>query len=216
MPPSSNEEWLACLSGSTDDQKPALVDLQRVLARAALFYVKRSPIGIDVTDDQARALAEDISQEGALLVLSKLSTFRGEARFETWASSFAIRLARTAMQRRAWRNLSLDRKPDAWRDAERTVSSDAGWQNPQHALQRRAIWDVINEVVTSDLTERQREMLDLVVLQGVSTEQVTEHFSTTASAMYKTVHDARRKLKAGLLARGFTTAEILEAFAAKG
>jgi RNA polymerase sigma-70 factor (ECF subfamily) len=216
MPSRSNEEWLTCLTGSPDRQAPALADLRGVLEKAALFYVKRSPIGAGLTSDQVQAAAEDVSQEATLLVLAKLATFRGEARFVTWASSFAIRIARTAMQRRAWRNLSLDRSDHAWQEAEAVVSSTAGWQNPQQALQRRAIWDVINDVVQKDLTDRQREMLDLVVLQGVSTEQVTEHLQTTASAMYKAVHDARRRLKAGLLKRGFTTAEILDAFAANG
>ena len=72
---------------------------------------------------------------------------------------------------------------------------------------------VIREVVQTELTERQRLVLNLVVINGVSTEEVETLLKTTPSALYKLTHDARRKLKAGLLKRGFTTSEILSAFA---
>jgi RNA polymerase sigma-70 factor (ECF subfamily) len=215
----SNLEWLECLSGKQNCQDAALHDLRAALEKAARFYIQRhlyaSSAGLAKADEGA-ALAEDIAQDATVLVLSKLDTYRGEARFLTWACSFAMRLTRTALQRRLWRNVSLERAPDGWREPATVLLSAGGWDNPQDALQRAAIWEVIREVIERELTEHQRMTLDLVVIQGLSTEQVEELLHVSASALYKTTHDARRKLKAGLLKRGYTTGEILRAFAAEG
>ena len=94
--------------------------------------------------------------------------------------------------------------------------SSNGWANPQIALQRQTMWDVVREVVETELTERQREALNLVVIHGVRTEKVEEVMGVTPSALYKMTHDARRKLRAGLLKRGYSIGEILSAFAAQG
>ena len=117
----------------------------------------------------------------------------------------------------------------AWTDGSLAVMVDAAWRvslvllaawgitrlaRREPAALRHAIWAVIQEVVAVDLTPRQRQALDLVVINGVSTEDVEEYLGVTASALYKMTHDARRKLKAGLEKRGFTTQEILGAFSA--
>ena len=81
---------------------------------------------------------------------------------------------------------------------------------------RAAMWSVIKDVVQHDLTDRQRHVLNLVVINGVDADEVAERLGVSAGARYKLTHDARRKLKAGLLARGYSTVEILEAFAAQG
>lgn len=211
----TNSEWLAALSSDPCDDE-ALADLLAAMRRATLFYARRRLAGAEgVGDDEIEALAEDMAQEAALTVLKKLDTFRGEAKFLTWACSFAIMLARTALRRRLWQELSLDRVPDGWQAPSSTVVDASGWANPQLATQRHAIWGVIQDVVDSDLTPRQREVLNLVVINGVATEDVEEYLGVTPSALYKMTHDARRKLKAGLQKRGFTTGEILDAFAAE-
>lgn len=210
----TNEEWVEALNGGAAQQE-ALEELNAVLHRSALFYLRRrmnsSP---SITHDQVQALAEDAAQDASMIVLQRLSTFRGEAKFVTWAASIAVACAIGAVRRRRWRDVSLDRVPDGWQEEPMalTVESD-GWGNPQLASQRQEVWDVIREVVQTELTERQRLVLNLVVINGVSTEEVETLLKTTPSALYKLTHDARRKLKAGLLKRGFTTSEILSAFA---
>jgi RNA polymerase sigma-70 factor (ECF subfamily) len=194
-----------------------LEDLRTVLERAAAFYIRRRMAGREgVAMDEVLALAEDIAQEATLIVLEKLHTFRGEARFVTWADAIAVGLAMNAVRKRMWRDLSLDRVPDGWQaPAERAIASE-GWANPDMEIQRRAMWDVITEVARTELTDRQREVLNLLVVAGVDSDEVAERLGMSAGALYKMTHDARRKLKAGLLKRGFTTSEILSAFASEG
>lgn len=212
----TNAEWIEALSSEGDALDGALSDLRAFLEKSASFYIRRRLSGSEgVAWDEMQSLAEDSSQEASLLILQKLDSFRGESRFLTWAASFAIRSAMTALRRKLWRNVSLDRVPDGWQEPASTAVPANGWSNPQMATQRLAIWDVITDVVRSDLTTRQREVLNLVIIRGVSTEEVEERLGMTPSALYKMTHDARRKLKAGLQKRGYSTGEILHAFAAE-
>src|SRR5262249_55368600 len=115
-----------------------------------------------------------------------------------------------------WRDPVLDLMPYGWQELSDRASSSSGWEHPHLAAQRTEIWSLIKEVVSRDLTDRQRQVLNLVVINGVEADEVAERLGITAGALYKLTHDARRKLKAGLLARGFSTTEILQAFSPQG
>jgi len=213
VPERTNAEWVAALAAS-DSQ--ALADLRAHLVRAALFAIRRRlTTAPGVMSDEIDSLSEDCAQESLVLALDNIGSFRGEARFTTWASAIAVGVAMSATRRRLWRDLSLDHMPDGWQAPASTVTSSSGWEHPHLAAQRTEIWSVIKEVVQRDLTDRQRQVLNLVVINGVDAEEVAERLGITAGALYKLTHDARRKLKAGLLARGFSTAEILQAFSSE-
>jgi RNA polymerase sigma-70 factor (ECF subfamily) len=211
----ANDQWLADLRASGTQQAEAIEDLRRALERAALFYVRRRAPGLrGAATDELEALAQDAAQEATLQVLDKLDSFRGESRFLTWASAIAVGRAMTALRRRLWQDVSLERVPDGWQEPADVAVSVNGWEHPDLAAQRREMWDVIRDVVARELTQRQRDVLNQVVLNGANAEEVAEQMGTSAGALYKMTHDARRKLKAGLLKRGYTTQEILDAFAA--
>jgi RNA polymerase sigma-70 factor (ECF subfamily) len=211
----SNEQWLIDLRATGAQQGEAIEDLRRALERAALFYVRRrGPRLHGAATDELESLAQDAAQEATLQVLKKLDSFRGESRFLTWASAIAVGRAMTALRRRLWQDISLDRVPDGWQQPAAVAISGNGWEDPDLAAQRQEIWEVIRDVVAQELTQRQRDVLNQVVLNGANAEEVAERMGTSPGALYKMTHDARRKLKAGLLKRGFSTQEILDAFAA--
>ena len=213
----TNAEWVEALSSEGAVQQEALSDLRAFLERSALFYTRRRMSQAErVGADEIQALAEDSAQEASILVLQKLESFRGEAKFLTWAGSFAIRRVMTALRRSLWRNFSLDTLPDGWQEPPSSAIAGMGWSNPELATQRLAIWSVIKEVVQEDLTRRQREVLSQIVINGVPTEIVEDNLGMSPSALYKMTHDARRKVRAGLLKRGYSVEEILGAFAVEG
>jgi RNA polymerase sigma-70 factor (ECF subfamily) len=213
----SNEVWLQALRSSGPEQDEALVDLHAYLQRAALFYVRRrAPELSGVSNDELEALAEDAAQEASLHVLGKLDTFRGDARFLTWCGAIAVGWSMVSLRRRLWRDLSLEQLTDGWQEPAQATLGGDGWAHPQLASERNEIWETIREVVTTELTERQQQVMNLLLIHGVNAEEVADRLGTSPGALYKLTHDARRKLKASLLKRGFTTEEILSAFAAKG
>ena len=66
--------------------------------------------------------------------------------------------------------------------------------------------------VRDQLTDRQR-LAVLGELDGVPTEQLAERLGLARNALYKLHHDARRKLRAAILAAGFTEADVREELA---
>jgi RNA polymerase sigma-70 factor (ECF subfamily) len=216
MPDRSNAGWIEALSAADAPDPEALADLTAHLRRAALFAIRRRlDTAHGVLPDEIPALADDCAQEAVMLAIQNIATFRGEARFVTWASAIAVGVAMAALRRRRWRDVSLDHMPDGWQAPAGSATSSSGWEYPDLATQRKEMWSVITQVVQRDLTDRQREVLNLVVINGVEADEVAERLGVTPGALYKLTHDARRKLKAGLLARGFSTTEIFEAFSAQ-
>src|SRR5262245_27095555 len=124
----TNAAWVEELSA----QEPAaLADLRAHLVRAARFAIRRRlATAPGVAADEVDARAEDSAQEALLLVLRYLGTFRGEARFLTWAAAIAVGVALGALRRRLWRDLSLDRMPDGWREPASAAASRSGWAHP--------------------------------------------------------------------------------------
>ena len=132
-----------------------------------------------------------------MAVLAKLSTYRGAARFTTWAYKFAIYETSTRLRRHAWRqrNVELDetiwdRLPDAAPPPIQQLETD----QLMHALQR---------AISDRLTDRQRLIFQSATLSDVPIDVLAERLGTTRGAIYKTLHDARRKLRLALAEAGF-------------
>jgi RNA polymerase sigma-70 factor, ECF subfamily len=207
----SSAEWLRALRASGAEQQKALETLRRGILRALQWYLAehRSTWGLD--QEQARALAEDLTQEALITVLEKLATFRGESQFMTWASAVALRRALGELRRKRWQERSLAAR-EARTPAPVWPLEDQRAQNPEQAAQQSELWHTIREVIARDLTVRQRTVLVGHVFQGVPLDIVAEQLGTNRDNVYKLLHDARKKLKQRLLQRGLTYADVLKAF----
>jgi RNA polymerase sigma-70 factor (ECF subfamily) len=158
MPERTNAAWLEALSAHAGPDPEALADLRSHLQRAALFAIRRRlATAHGVMVDEIDSLAEDCAQEAIVLMLQNIGTFRGEARFVTWASAIAVGVAMATLRRRLWRDLSLDHMPDGWQEPASSATSSSGWEHPHLAALRTEIWSVIKDVVERDLTDRQRQ-----------------------------------------------------------
>lgn len=54
-----------------------------------------------------------------------------------------------------------------------------------------------------ELTQRQRQVFAALVLNGVPFDALAAELGSTRNAIYKTMFDARRKLRAALAAKGY-------------
>jgi RNA polymerase sigma-70 factor (ECF subfamily) len=207
----TNGEWLTALRGG-DGEELALADLRTYVLRAALFTLQRSRhyVGHLGSTDLAQ-LAEDCAQESLTAILQRLDTFRGASHFTTWAYTFAVNTALMAARRERWASVSLDHILDG-SETPSLAAGDHGAVDPEkQALQTEAVVAIREGI--EQLTVKQQQLLRAVVFEQVPLDEVVRRWGSNRNALYKLLHDARRKLKRDLRARGFDVDEIFDLFA---
>jgi RNA polymerase sigma-70 factor, ECF subfamily len=129
-------------------------------------------------------------------VLTKLDQFRGESRFTTWAYKFALLEAAVKLRRRAWQGREVPLEEEAWS----TLAAATSWAGS--GAEDAELFTVLREEIEDGLSPRQREVLVAVALNDVPIDVLAERLGSTRGALYKSLHDARRKLRAALRERG--------------
>ena len=202
----TNSEWLNDLRGPDQDQ--AIEDLRKVLKRG-LIYSLSSRIKTDLETQ-----VDDFVQDSILRILDKLDTFRGESRFTTWAQKVAVRVAFTELRRQRWKDISLeDLMPEDSGDFTPLVLADPS-PNPEKRATQTILTEMIETMLKEDLTDRQRTAMMAIVKGGMPLEEVARRMDTNRNALYKLLHDARKQMRKGLLEKGLTAQEVIEAFEA--
>jgi RNA polymerase sigma-70 factor, ECF subfamily len=189
--------WLERLDERSRDRDTAIQELHALLLRAARFEVgRRRRSHPHLRGDDFDDLAHQSADDALLAILNKLHDFRGDSRFTTWAYKFALFEAGVKVRRRAWQGRELPLEPEAWAQmAQRRPT-------PQDDAETNELLAGLRDAIASDLTAHQREVLVAVALNDVPIDVLAERLDTTRGALYKTIHDARRKLRAALAARG--------------
>jgi RNA polymerase sigma-70 factor (ECF subfamily) len=210
----TNEQWLDELRGELEIQQAALEDLRKRLHRSIYYYLSQDRSDLrDLAPKELQAMAADMAQDAVLRVIENLASFRGESRFTTWANKIAVRLAISTLRRARYKNFSLDdlTKDGDFLAAETSLVSDAP-PNPERAAERDNVMEKINAAMREALTERQYQALVAVAVDNVPMDVVAERLDTNRNALYKLIHDARRKLKSHLETQGLSTDYMLRLF----
>jgi RNA polymerase sigma-70 factor (ECF subfamily) len=217
MPRRSNAEWIATLGGAGADQAAALADLRTYLLRGALFTLQRARHHVGhLGPGELSQLAEDCTQEAITAILQRLADFRGESRFTTWAYTFAVNIALVAARRERWARVPLDRVLDGSESPASTVDDEAASPDPERRALQAEVIAAIRDGIEQHLTGKQQQALRAVVFEQIPLDELVRHWGSNRNALYKLLHDARRKLKSHLLARGFDVKGMLDLFAAGG
>ncbi len=197
----TNEQWLAELRGPNPDE--ALADLYDLLVRGLRAALGGRADGVD-------ANIGDFTQEALIKIVSNLDSFRGESRFTTWANKIAMNVALTELKRRRWRDVSLQDLLD------RRTATGRGLSDPQLTPEQVAFQNMVlaklRRTIDEELTDRQREAVVAVILEGMPISEVARRMGTNQNALYKLLHDARKKLKLRMEAAGLSPQEVLAAF----
>jgi RNA polymerase sigma-70 factor, ECF subfamily len=207
MPPSTvvrhldpeSRAWLDALDSHGVRQDEAIRRLHALLLREAHFEVRRRtmslrhPSGRDLDD-----LALQTADDAVVAILGKLGQFRGDSLFTTWALRFAQCEAPAKIRRRVGRNRDLPIEIDV----ERSWMWHAPGRSPHQQTVASDTARHLTHVIASELTARQRNVLVALVFEGATTEELASRLHTTPGALYKTLHDARRKLRRRLAADG--------------
>jgi RNA polymerase sigma-70 factor, ECF subfamily len=199
------EEWVDALREEGPRRDAAIARLHALLLRAARFEVNRRRhalphLRVASLDDLAVQSADD----ALVAVLAKLDDFRGDSRFTTWAYKFALLEAAVRLRRRSWQGREVPLEPDAW---ERL---GGGQSSPHGDVETHELLDALRRAIDTELTPRQREVLVAVALNGVPIDVLAERLGSTRGALYKTLHDARQKLRRHLAEQGLEIEEVAE------
>ena len=192
-----NQWWLEELSAEGARREAAVAKLHEVLLRVARFEVSRRRRALPhLRGEELDDLAVQSADDALVSVLRRLQDFRGESRFTTWAYKFALLEAAVALRRRAWQGKEIPLEPGRWLLVPGTGPS------PEAGSEQRDLLAAVASAVREALTPHQRRVLLAVVLEDVPIDVLAERLGTTRGALYKTLHDARARLRADLRERG--------------
>jgi RNA polymerase sigma-70 factor (ECF subfamily) len=203
-PQVDSQSWLRRLRAEGPEREAALHELRDLLLRAARFELARRRATLPhLRGNDWEDLAEQSADDALLAILAKLEQFRGDARFTTWAYKFAILEAAVKVRRRAWQGRELPLTDEQWLRIPR-----AGPLPAEHA-ESGELMQAIATAIAEQLTPHQREILLACALNGVPIDVLAERFSTTRGALYKALHDARRKLREALARQGLDIRQVM-------
>jgi RNA polymerase sigma-70 factor (ECF subfamily) len=197
-----SRRWLEELGGDGAARDAAIARLHALLLRAARYEVARRRRALShLRGGDHDDLAQQAADDALVAVLAKLGDFRGDSRFTTWAYKFALYEAAVKLRRRAWQERELPLESEGWSVIAATGAS------PADQAAERELLDALQTAIAEALSGHQREVLVAITLNGVPIDVLAERLNTTRGALYKTLHDARKKLRRRLTAEGFDIGE---------
>ena len=192
------DEWVRALSAAGVERERATARLHEMLLRVARAECRRRGPRLQITGPELDDLAYQAAADAVLAIIAKIGEFRGESRFTTWACKFVIFEVSGKIGRHFWRHPAVpleaadwDRLPDKF---GLDPARESEWRNLVQALRR---------AVEEELTGHQRRVFTAIWVDGVPLDALVAELGSSRNALYKTMFDARRKLRASLVANGY-------------
>ncbi|WP_182865860.1 RNA polymerase sigma factor [Rhodopirellula sp. JC639] len=197
------DDWVDKLTRVGPEQDAALVELGELLK----VRVKRAFKSRPKADS---SFVDDVVQDSLATILASIRQFDGESKFTSWATTLAVRTALRQMRRLNWQDTSLDQML-SHNPAKVESRSPSGSDPAAIALSKQMV-ESMYRIINYELTDKQREVL-LAHLNGMPQAEIGRRMNTSRNAVYKLGFDARKRLRDGLIAAGYS-AEDLEAIKA--
>jgi RNA polymerase sigma-70 factor, ECF subfamily len=189
-----SREWLKALRSERRIRDAAIGRLHALLLQEARYEVRHRtatlahPSGRDLDD-----LALQAADDALIAILAKLDNFRGDARFTTWARRFAALEVPGELRRR------LGHTRETPTDGEICLPDRFGYGEPERSTEASELALTVAHLIADKLTAHQREVLLAMAIDEVPTNRLAVRLHSTPGALYKTLHDARVKLRRGLV-----------------
>jgi RNA polymerase sigma-70 factor, ECF subfamily len=143
-------------------------------------------------------LAHQAAADAVVAIIAKVGQFRGESRFTTWAYKFVILEVSAKVGRHFWRKPHVPMDTADWDQLPDRLGLDPARESEWRDLAR-----ALRRAVEQELTGHQRRIFTALVVDGVPLDALVARLGTSRGAIYKTMFDARRKLRASLVANGY-------------
>jgi RNA polymerase sigma-70 factor (ECF subfamily) len=198
--------WVDGLQGSGAEHDRCVAQLHLLLLRVARHEAHRKPTSVQLSGREFDDVVNQVADDALMAIKAKVGEFRGESRFTTWAYRFVVFEVSTKIGRHSWRTRPSALDPDTWdRIPDSLVAS------PQLAMEQRESLAVLRHAIERDLTELQRRVFVAIALNDVPMDAFARELGSNRNAIYKTLFDARRKLRASLATAGYARPEPYEA-----
>ena len=189
-----DHEWVARLSATGQVREQAVERLHALMLRATRHRVRRMPAADDLGAARREEIIHSAAADATLAVLSRLESFEGRSRFTTWAYKFGILQAGVEVRRHAWNGRTVE-----LRDLDvRTSTQDS----PERQAEARDLSNALRRAMADALTDHQRRVALALIVDGIPIDVLADRLGTNRNALYKTLHDARRRLRHQLQAEG--------------
>jgi len=190
--------WVRSITGPAEQREAVLGRLHEMLLRIARSELRRRGGQLRVTGPELDDLGYQAAADALLAIMAKVGQFRGESRFTTWAYKFVIFEVSAKVGRHFWASPPVPMDAGDW-----DRLPDRFGLEPAREAERRELADAVRRAVDEQLTPRQRQVFVAIVLDGVPLDALAIRLGSTRNALYKTMFDARRKLRASLAANGY-------------
>jgi RNA polymerase sigma-70 factor (ECF subfamily) len=198
-----DDEWVARLATLGPVRDDAVGRLHALMVRAARHQVSRMPMAAGLGVVRVEDLVQTAANEATMAVLSRLDAFEGRSRFTTWAYKFGILCAGVEVRRAVWRDRNIE-----LRDVPEPAAGLAG--SPDAYSEGRELAGAVREAMLHVLTPHQRRIALALLVDEVPIDVLAERLGCTRGALYKTLHDARKRLRGHLVSEGFLEARSVE------
>ena len=197
-----SEQWIQSLRSIGAQREAGLARLHELLLRIARSELHRREGQLQIAGPELDDLAYQATADALVAIVSKLGEFRGESRFTTWAYKFVVFEVSAKIGRHFWRHPTVRWDAEDW-----DRLPDRFGLEPAREAEHKDLADAVRRAVDEHLTARQRQVFVALVLNGVPLDTLVIELGSTRNAIYKTMFDARRKLRAALAANGYLDQE---------
>jgi RNA polymerase sigma-70 factor (ECF subfamily) len=196
-------EWVRTLTDTGAVRDEALARLHEMLVRIALGEVRRRGPQLRISGPELEDLAHQAAGDALVAITDKIAQFRGESRFTTWAYRFVILNVSGKIGRHFWRHPTVALDAEEWDRLPDRFGFD-----PARETEWRDLLVALRQAVNEQLSPRQRRVFVAIVLNDVPLDSLVIELASNRNAIYKTLFDARRKLRAALVTNGYLPDEI--------
>jgi RNA polymerase sigma-70 factor, ECF subfamily len=191
-------EWLRSLGGSAPESEAAQIRLHALLLRIARSEVRRRSGQLKISGPELDDVAHQAANDALMAIIAKTGQFRGDSRFTTWAYKFVMFEVSTKIGRHIWRNPAAPIDAEHWERLPNRLALD-----PAQETEWRELVAALRRAIDTVLTDRQRRIFVSIVLNKIPVDALAAELGSNRNAIYKTLFDARRKLRATLVANGY-------------
>jgi RNA polymerase sigma-70 factor (ECF subfamily) len=191
--------WCASLTGESPDRDEALRRLHELLLRAARAELSRRAPRVGIGGPEVDDLAHQAADDAVLSILRRLPEFRGDSRFTTWAYKFAVLEVSSKLGRHFWTS-----RGDVALESDQWARLPARFGlTPESASETGELFTAVRTAVETSLTQHQRDIFVALVVDGIPLDALALELGADRNAIYKVMFDARRKIRAALVTKGY-------------